>query len=104
MAKFDAEERQAARRAGARGDPAAALRADREATETGEVARHLRGRRDAEAALDDLTPEFVAKAQQADNPQLAIEALRKLLAEESAKVTRHNLIRQRAVLRAASPS
>jgi len=47
-------------------------------------------------SLDDLTPEFIAKTQKARNPQLAIEALRKLVAEESAKSTKHNTIRQRA--------
>ncbi|MGO2069822.1 type I restriction endonuclease subunit R [Glutamicibacter arilaitensis] len=47
-------------------------------------------------SLSDLTPEFVAKTQKARNPQLAIEALRKLVAEESAKSTRNNVIRQRA--------
>lgn len=47
-------------------------------------------------SLDDLTPEFIAKTQKARNPQLAIEALRKLVAEESAKSTRNNTIRQRA--------
>jgi type I restriction enzyme R subunit len=47
-------------------------------------------------SLSELTPEFATQAQQARNPQLAIEALRKLVAEESAKVSRNNLIRQRA--------
>ncbi|MGL5860885.1 MAG: DUF3387 domain-containing protein, partial [Phycicoccus sp.] len=41
-------------------------------------------------------PDFAARAQQAANPHLAIEALRNLLTEESGKVTRHNLVRQRA--------
>lgn len=47
-------------------------------------------------SLNDLTPEFIAKTQKARNPQLAIEALRKLVAEEAAKTTQHNTIRQRA--------
>ena len=47
-------------------------------------------------SLDDLSPEFIAKTQQARNPQLAIEALRKLLTEESVRTTRNNLVRQRA--------
>ncbi|MFB0835714.1 type I restriction endonuclease subunit R [Arthrobacter halodurans] len=47
-------------------------------------------------SLNDLTPEFITKTKKAKNPQLAIEALRKLVAEESAKSTRHNTIRQRA--------
>jgi type I restriction enzyme R subunit len=47
-------------------------------------------------ALDDLSAEFVSKTQQARNPQLAIEALRQLLTEESARSTRNNVVRQRA--------
>ena len=47
-------------------------------------------------SLDDLSPEFIAKTQQARNPQLAIEALGKLLTEESARTTRNNLVRQPA--------
>ena len=46
--------------------------------------------------LSDLSPEFVAKAQQARNQHLAIEALRKMIAQESGKTTRHNVIRARA--------
>ena len=47
-------------------------------------------------SLSDLNPDFITKTQQAPNPHLAIEALRKLVAEESAKVTRNNVVRQRA--------
>ncbi len=47
-------------------------------------------------SLDDLTPEFISKTKQARNPQLAIEALRKLISEESARTTRNNVVRQRA--------
>ncbi len=46
--------------------------------------------------LADLGPEFVAKAQQARNQHLAIEALRKLISDESVKSTRNNVIRARA--------
>jgi len=46
--------------------------------------------------LIDLTPDFVVKTQRASNPHLAIEALRKLLNEESTKATRTNIVRQRA--------
>jgi len=46
--------------------------------------------------LTDLSPEFLAKAQQARNKHLAIEALRKLIADGSAKSTRNNVIRARA--------
>ncbi|MGH3515225.1 MAG: type I restriction enzyme endonuclease domain-containing protein, partial [Pseudonocardiaceae bacterium] len=54
--------------------------------------RHLRRGRDAQI---DLTPDFVAKTQQATNPHLAIEALRKLLNEESTKTTHNNVVRKR---------
>jgi len=47
-------------------------------------------------SLSELTPEFQHKTQQADNPHLAIEALRSLITEESGRAARHNLIRQRA--------
>lgn len=47
-------------------------------------------------SLSDLTPEFISKTQKARNPQLAIEALRKLIADESARTTKNNMIRQRA--------
>lgn len=46
--------------------------------------------------LSDLGPDFVVRAQQADEAHLAIEALHNLLTAESAKVARHNLVRQRA--------
>ena len=47
-------------------------------------------------ALDNLGPEFLAQAQQARNPQLAIEALRKSLVDASGTATRGNLVRQQA--------
>lgn len=47
-------------------------------------------------ALTDLTPEFEEKTLQADNPHLAIEALRAVLTEEVRRSTRNNLVRQRA--------
>jgi type I restriction enzyme R subunit len=47
-------------------------------------------------ALDDLGPEFLAKAQSASNPHLAIEALRKSLTDAGAAATRGNIVRQRA--------
>lgn len=47
-------------------------------------------------ALSDLTPALIAKIQHAERPHLAIEALRRLVTEESRRVTRHNLVRQRA--------
>ncbi|MBS1905482.1 MAG: type I restriction endonuclease subunit R [Actinobacteria bacterium] len=47
-------------------------------------------------SLGDLGPEFLAKAQAAPNPHLAIEALRASLVEAGAAATRGNLVRQRA--------
>ncbi|ANG85318.1 type I restriction endonuclease subunit R [Microbacterium aurantiacum] len=47
-------------------------------------------------ALDDLGPEFLAKAQAAPNAHLAIEALRKSLTDAGSAAARGNLVRQRA--------
>lgn len=47
-------------------------------------------------SLTDLTPEFEARTQEADNPHLAIEALRDLLTQEVARSTRGNLVRNKA--------
>lgn len=47
-------------------------------------------------SLMDLGPSFVQKTQEATNPQIAIEALRALVQQESTKATRHNTLRQRA--------
>jgi len=96
MAKFDALDRQA------RGEP---IPEDiqrllgnliAQATDAGEVYDIYSAAGMPKPSLSDLTPEFVERTQQARNPQLAIEALRTLLTEESAAVTRNNIIRQRA--------
>ena len=96
MAKFDAADRQA------RGEPVpediqrllGQLIAS--ATASGDVLDIYEAAGMPKPSLDDLSPEFIAKTQQARNPQLAIEALRKLLTEESVRTTRNNLVRQRA--------
>ena len=44
--------------------------------------------------LDQLGPDYVAQAQQATNPHLAMEALRDLIASEAIKATGSNVIRQ----------
>ncbi|GAB3253814.1 type I restriction endonuclease subunit R [Arthrobacter pigmenti] len=96
MAKYDAAERQS------RGEPIPEeiqrllgnLIAT--ATSSGEVLDIYDAAGMPKPSLDDLTPEFIAKTQKARNPHLAIEALRKLVTEESARTTRHNTIRQRA--------
>jgi type I restriction enzyme R subunit len=66
------------------------------ATSSGEVLDIYEAAGMPKPSLDDLTPEFIAKTQQARNPQLAIEALRKLIADETVTATRNNVIRQRA--------
>jgi type I restriction enzyme R subunit len=96
MAKFDAADRVA------RGEPIpediqrllASLIA--ESTISGEVLDIYGAAGMPKPSLSDLNPDFITKTQQAPNPHLAIEALRKLVAEESAKVTRNNVVRQRA--------
>lgn len=96
MAKYDAADRQAS------GEPVPEeiqrllgnLIAS--ATSSGEVLDIYDAAGMPKPSLDDLTPEFIAKTQKARNPQLAIEALRKLIADESASSTRNNVIRQRA--------
>ena len=96
MAKFDAEDRHA------RGEPIPEeiqrLLANLIATSTasGGVLDIYAAAGMPKPALGDLGPAFVAQAQRAANPHLAIEALRKLIAEESVRMTRHNTIRQRA--------
>jgi type I restriction enzyme R subunit len=96
MAKYDASDRQA------RGEPVpediqrllGQLIAS--ATASGDVLDIYEAAGMPKPSLDDLSPEFIAKTQRARNPQLAIEALRKLLTEESVRTTRNNLVRQRA--------
>jgi len=66
------------------------------ATSSGEVLDIYEAAGMPKPSLSDLTSEFVAKTQQARNPHLAIEALRKLLTEEAVASTRNNMVRQRA--------
>jgi len=96
MGKFDAQQRQA------EGKPVpeeiqrmlAALVAT--STASGEIVDIYDAAGLPKPSLSDLGPEFQLKAQSAENPHLAIEALRALLVKESTHVTRHNLVRQRA--------
>ena len=96
MAKFDAADRQA------RDEPVpediqrllGQLIAS--ATASGDVLDIYEAAGMPKPSLDDLSPEFIARTQQARNPQLAIEALRKLLIDESKRSTQNNLVRQRA--------
>jgi type I restriction enzyme R subunit len=96
MAKFDAADRQA------RGEPVpediqrllGQLIAS--ATASGDVLDIYEAAGMPKPSLDDLSPEFIAKTQEARNPQLAIEALRKLLIDEATRSTQNNPVRQRA--------
>ena len=69
-------------------------------TESGEVLDIYEAAGMRKPSLMDLGPAFVKKAQEAPQPHIAIEALRALIHEESAKATGHNALHQRCVLRA----
>ncbi|MCD2168289.1 type I restriction endonuclease subunit R [Microbacterium sp. JC 701] len=96
MAKFDARDRQA------RDEPIpeeisrllSGLVA--EAIAPGEVLNIYDAAGLPRLSLDNLGPEFLARAQAAPNPHLAIEALRASLVDAGASATRGNLVRQRA--------
>jgi type I restriction enzyme R subunit len=96
MAKLDAEDRQS------RGEPIpediqrllGALIA--KSTETGEMLDIYEAAGMPKPSLMDLGPDCVTKAQHAENPHLAIEALRDLVAKESVKATGTNTLRQQA--------
>jgi type I restriction enzyme R subunit len=96
MAKYDAADRQAS------GEPVPEEiqrllgNLIAAATSSGEVLDIYDAAGMPKPSLDDLTPEFIAKTQQARNPHLAIEALRKLISDETVTATRNNVIRQRA--------
>ncbi|WP_306231935.1 type I restriction endonuclease subunit R [Agrococcus beijingensis] len=96
VAKFDARERQA------RGEPVPAdiarLLGDlvAKATGTGDIVDIYEAAGIPRPSLHELHPEFIAKAQAAPNPQLAIEALRAMLIDESKRTSASNLVRQRA--------
>ena len=96
MAKFDASERQA------RDEP---IPEDIQRLLSGLVAKAMASDEvldiyDAAGlprlALDNLGTDYLAAAQKASNPQLAIEALRKSLVDATATATRGNLVRQHA--------
>ena len=96
MGKFDAQERQS------RGEPVpediARLLSQlvAKSTESGEIVDIYQAAGMDKPSLMDLGPDFAARAQSAANPHLAIEALRDLLMEESARVAGTSLVRQRA--------
>ena len=96
MAKYDAQERQSS------GQPVpeeiqrmlSGLVAT--STATGDIVDIYEAAGLPKPSLSELGPDFVIKAQNAQNPHLAIEALRDLLMEESGAVSRHNLVQQQA--------
>ncbi|MDF8263739.1 type I restriction endonuclease subunit R [Luteipulveratus flavus] len=96
MAKFDVADRQA------RGEPvpedAARLLGELivTSTEAGGIVDIYEAAGLPKPSLSDLSTDFVEKAQQSSAPQLAIEALRASILAESARVTRGNVVRQRA--------
>ncbi|PYI69905.1 DEAD/DEAH box helicase [Arthrobacter livingstonensis] len=96
MAKFDADERQS------RGEPIPEEiqrmlgQLIAQATATGEILDIYDAAGMPKPNLNDVRPEMLAKIQQAKHPQLAIEALRKLITDEVSRTTRNNAIRQRA--------
>jgi len=95
MAKFDAD----ARRAEGRPVPEEVSRllaaVITDSTETGEVLDIYAAAGMPKPELSDLNPAYLAQAQQATNPHLAIEALRKLVLSESSRATRSNVVRER---------
>jgi type I restriction enzyme R subunit len=96
MGKFDAQERQAAGRPVPEDIQRMLSALVASSTASGEIIDIYEAAGIPRPSLADLGVEFQNRAQAATNPHLAIEALRALLVEESAKVTRNNLVRQRA--------
>jgi type I restriction enzyme, R subunit len=96
MGKFDAQERQGQGRPIPEEIQRLLSRLLATSTETGEVLDIYEAAGMPKPSLSQLGPEFTIKTLQAENPHLAIEALRDLLTEETTKATRHNLVRHRA--------
>jgi type I restriction enzyme R subunit len=96
MAKYDAEDRQARNEPVPEDIQRLLGQLIASSTVSGEVLDIYEAAGMPKPSLDDLSPEFIAKTQAARNPQLAIEALRKLLLDETKRTTQNNLVRQRA--------
>lgn len=96
MAKYDAEQRKAE----GRPLPADIKRAlDKllaDSTASGQIIDIYAAAGMPKPSLTDLTVDFEHKAREADNPHLAIEALRDALTAEVGYSTRNNLVRQKA--------
>ena len=96
MGKFDAQERHASGELVPEEIQRLLSRLVAESTASGDIIDIYAAAGLEKPSLMDLGPDFSRQALDASNPHLAIEALRALLSEESGKVSRHNLVRQRA--------
>ena len=96
MGKFDAQERQASGKPVPDEIRRMLDRLVATSTDSREVMDIYEAAGLSKPSLSELGPDFTAKAQAAPNAHLAIEALRALITEESAKASRHSLVRQRA--------
>lgn len=96
MAKFDAEARQASGQAVPEDVQRALAQLMAAAVEADDVIDIYQAAGMPKPSLATLNQDFVNKAQQATNPNLAIEALRALIASESKKAVRHNIVRLRS--------
>ena len=96
MAKFDAEDRKA-RGLPVPADVALYLRQlTAGAVEAGGITDIYSAAGIERPDLSHLDQAFIERMQQAKNPQLAIEALRRLVEQEMRRVTRHNMVRQQS--------
>ncbi|QXW00777.1 type I restriction endonuclease subunit R [Rhodococcus globerulus] len=96
MAKWDAADRQARGQAVPEDVQRALRQLMAASVESGEVLDIYDAAGMPKPALSDINIEFIKKTTEAKNPNLAIEALRKLINEESRKAAKHNVVRQRA--------
>ena len=96
MAKYDANERRASGKPIPDDIRRLLSQLVATSTESGEIVDIYDAAGVPKPSLNDLGPDFVAKVKSTSTSHLAIEALRALLAEESARAARHNLVRQRA--------
>lgn len=96
MGKFDAQQRQAEGKPIPEEIKRLLARLVDASTAGGEIVDIYEAAGLGKPSLSDLTPEFEIRAKKSENPHLAIEALRALLAEEMGGAAKNNLVRQRA--------
>ncbi|CAM2790504.1 type I restriction endonuclease subunit R [Prescottella defluvii] len=96
MAKWDAEERYARGQAVPEDIQRALRQLMAASVESGEVLDIYDAAGIPKPSLADINVDFIRKAQDAKNPNLAIEALRKLINDEARKSAKHNVVRLRA--------